>query len=315
MKVYIVSDLEGVACVFSRREGYINAMEYGTMELVAICEKLLANGVDEILINCFHIMEYHKFPKQVRFFHSEPTHDFFTPGLEEGFDVAMITGMHAMSGGVDKGNWRHTILPPPLSRAYSSIVEMRINGNPVGETAIIAMFAGLHHVPVVFFSGEHWACKEAKELIPGLEIVETKKGLSFYSAISRHPLAVAEESAEKALKALKLKDSIKPVITEGPVTIEVQYTFAQRATDAMATIKNAVRIDETTISVTYKDMQDLKDHFGCMRAPEDELHQKDLGFEQVTGFMTRTGVEPYSPSPTSLYPGQVDFALTGWGNK
>lgn len=235
--------------------------------------------------------------------------------MEEGFDVAMITGMHAMSGGVDKGCWRHTILPPPISRAYSSIEEMKINGRLVGETGIIAMFAGLHKVPVVFFSGDYWACAEAKELIPDIETVETKKGLSFYSAISRHPLAVAEESAEKALKALKLKDAIKPVVIEGPATIEVKYTFAQRATDAIATIKNAVRLDERTISVTYKDVQALKDNFGCMRAPEDELHQKDLGFEHVTGFMTRTGQEPYSPSPTSVYPGQVDFALTGWGNK
>lgn len=315
MKVYIVSDLEGVACVFSRREGYINAMEYGTMELVAICEKLLANGVEEILINCFHIMEYHKFPKQVRFFHSEPTHDFFTPCLEEGYDVVMITGMHAMSGGVDKGNWRHTILPPPITRAYSGIEEMRINGIPVGETGIIAMFSGLHKVPVVFLSGEHYACEEAKELIPGIMTVETKKGLSFYSAVSRHPLAVAEESAEKALKALKLKDVVKPLIIDGPLTIEVTYTFAQKASDAMATIKNVERIDERTISVTYRNMQELKDNFGCMRAPEDELHQKDTGFERVTGFMTRTGAEPYFPGPTYPYPGQVDFALTGWGNK
>lgn len=315
MKVYIVSDLEGVACVFSRREGYINAMEYGTMELAAICEKLLANGVDDILVNCFHIMEYHKFPKQVRFFHSEPTHDFFTPCMEEGFDVAMITGMHAMSGGVDKGCWRHTFLPPPISRAYSSIEVMKINGKPVGETAIIAMFAGLHKVPVVFISGDYWACEEAKALIPGIETVETKKGLSFYSAISRHPLAVAEESSEKALKALKLKEAIRPIILDGSVTIEVKYTFAQRATDAIDTIKNAVRVDERTISVTYKDLQALKDNFGCMRAPEDAAHQMDTGFERVTGFMTRTGQEPYSPNPTVPYPGQVDFALTGWGNK
>lgn len=58
MKVYICSDLEGAACVFSRREGYVNAAEYGAMELIAICEALLANGVDDILINCFHILPY-----------------------------------------------------------------------------------------------------------------------------------------------------------------------------------------------------------------------------------------------------------------
>jgi len=315
MKVYIVSDLEGVACVFSRREGYVNAMEYGTMELVAICEKLLANGVDEILINCFHIMQYHSFPKQVRFFHSEPTHDFFTPCLEEGFDAVMITGMHAMSGGVDKGCWRHTVLPPPMSRAYSSIEEMRINGKPVGETALIAMFAGLHKVPVVFLSGDYWACEEAKALIPGILTVETKKGMSFYSAVSRHPQAVAEESAEKTYNALKCINKIDPVLVKSPVKVEVVYTFAERAADAIATIKNAIRIDERTIGVEYKSFVEFKNNFGCMRAPEDILHQKDAGFERVTGFITRTGREPYRPSPTYPYTEQEDFALSGWGNK
>jgi len=315
MKVYIVSDLEGVACVFSRREGYVNAMEYGTMELVAICEKLLANGVDEILINCFHIMEYHKFPKQVRFFHSEPTHDFFTPCMEEGFDAVMITGMHAMSGGVDKGCWRHTVLPPPMSRAYSSIEEVRINGKPVGETALIAMFAGLHKLPVVFLSGDYWACEEVKELIPGIITVETKKGMSFYSAVSRHPQAVADESAEKSLEALKIRDSINPVIVEDPVMVEVTYTFAERAADAATTINNAVRINERTVGVEYKSFNDFKNNFGCMRAPEDALHQKDLNFEHVTGFFTRTGREPFKHNPTYPYTEQEDFALSGWGNK
>lgn len=65
MKVYIFADQEGVAGVFSRREKYLYATEYATMELAAICEALLANGVDEILLNSVHVVEYHKLPKQV----------------------------------------------------------------------------------------------------------------------------------------------------------------------------------------------------------------------------------------------------------
>ena len=63
MKVYIFADQEGVAGVFNRREGYLNASEYATMELAAICEALLDNGVTEIVLNTIHIMEYHKLPK------------------------------------------------------------------------------------------------------------------------------------------------------------------------------------------------------------------------------------------------------------
>ena len=69
MKIYIFADQEGVAGVFNRREGYLNASEYATMELAAICEALLDNGVSEIVLNTIHIMEYHKLPKPVRIIH------------------------------------------------------------------------------------------------------------------------------------------------------------------------------------------------------------------------------------------------------
>ena len=313
MKVYICSDLEGVACVVSRREGYINAMEYGTMELVAICEKLLANGVDDILINCFHILQYEKFPKQVRFFHSEPTPDFFTPCMEEGFDVAMITGMHAMSGGVDRGCWRHTMSPPPLSKAYSSIDTLWYNGRPVGETGMFAAFAGAHGVPVVYVSGDSWACKEAEALIPGVETCAVKEGKSFFSAVSLHPALAAERSAEAALRALHNPNGVKPVDFGSPFTVQVRFGFAHRAADAVQMIPGAVRVDETTVEMAYENVKDFAAHIGCLRAPEDALHQRDTGFERVTGLMTRYGPEPYLAEPAYGYPVQVDFAATNWG--
>ena len=308
MKVYILSDLEGVACVFSRREGYVNAMEYGTMELVAVCEKLLANGVDDILINCFHQLEFHKFPRQVRFFHSEPSHDFFTPCLDETFDFAMITGMHAMSGGpVDRGCWRHTITPPPLTRAYSAIDEISLNGVAVGETGLFAAFAGTKNVPVVYLSGDQWACEEAEALIPGIVTCAVKKGASFYSALSLHPAEAAARSADAALNALNNFKKIKPYVIDGALDVRVRFGHAHRASDSMVTIKNAKRIDEYTIEINYENMVQFMDDIGCMRAPEDALHQRDLGFERVTGIMTRYGSEPYLAHPGFDYPRQKDF--------
>lgn len=313
MKVYIVSDLEGVACVFSRREGYINATEYGTMELVAICEELLSNGVKDITLNCFHIMEYHKFPKEVKFIHSEPTYDFLTTCLDDSYDALMITGMHAMSGGVDKGVWRHTISPPHISKAYAGIHELRINGRPTGEAGLIALFAGVKNVPTVYLSGDEWACREIEQLIPDIETLAVKKGLSFYSAISLHPEKAAELSAEASVNALKKRKDISPVKVEGNLAVEVDYTFPQRAADAMSAMKNLERVNETTVRANYKDVDEFISNFGCIRAPEDELHQKDIGYDTVTGFFTRTGPEPYQSLATSPYKQQIDFALTNWG--
>lgn len=312
MKVYILSDLEGVACVFSRREGYGNAMEYGTMELAEVCRKLLDHGVSEILINCLHPMEYHKFPQQVEFVHAEPTSDLLTSCLDDSFDMAMVTGMHAMAGGPDQGCWRHTLLPPPISQAYSSIAELRVNGVPIGEAGLFALFAGIRHVPVVYLSGDYWACEEIKRMIPGIETCAVKKGTNFYSAKSLHPLEAARQSAEAAVRALRLKGAAKPYEIDGSLEVQCRYTFANRAADAMKLVEGARRVDEYTVAAVYENALEFRKHLGCFRAPEDQLHQRDLGLSTVSGFLARTGVEPYEVGPGFSYPRQVDFALSNW---
>jgi D-amino peptidase len=313
MKVYIVSDLEGAACVFSRREGYINAAEYATMELSAVCEALYKAGVEEIIVNCLHILDYHKFPQRVRFIHAEPTPDIFTNCLDSSFYMVMVTGMHAMAGGLNKGCWRHTFLPPPISQAYSSIAEMRVNGQPIGETGLIALFAGIHQVPLGYLSGDLWACREAEALLPGVATLAVKTGLSFYSAISLHPAEAAERSAEAAVKALKAKNKVKPLQLKTPLTVEVEYTFEHRAADTLRLMKTARRVDEKTVMASFASAEEFRDAFGNLRAPEDELHQADLEISCVSGFMARTGVEPYEYHPGFVYPGQIDFAFKNWG--
>ena len=298
MKVYIFVDQEGVAGVFSRRERYLNATEYATMELVAICESILAHGVKEIFLNSPHIIEYHRFPKPVRILHGLPRHDLFTEGLDANFDAAFIVGMHAMAGGREKGCWRHTVLPHPISYAYSAVEAVWLNDRIVGETGLFAAFAGIHDVPVVLLTGDHWACLEAEELIPGIETVAVKKGTSYFSAISMTPPAAADASAAGAVRALGKVDSIQPVKIEGPATLRVRYLFPERATDAMQAVAGAMRVDERTVAVTYPNLAALRDNLGTIRAPELEIFAQDAGFQQTTGLFTRLGGEPYESKPT-----------------
>jgi len=266
MKVYIWADQEGVAGVFSRREKYHFGPEYATLELAAICEALLQNGVTEILLNTVHVIEYHKLPEQVQIFHGEPGHDLFTEGLDESFAAALMVGLHAMAGGREKGCWRHTILPHPITRAYSSVEAVWLNDLLVGEIGLFAAFAGIHNVAVVLTTGDYWACLEAEELIPGMETVAVKKGTSYFSAISLTPQAAARASAAAAVRALKKIGTIQPLKVSGPVTLKVRYTFAERATDAMSTVAGARRLDEFTVAATYPSMADLRDNFGTLRA-------------------------------------------------
>lgn len=304
MKIYISADQEGVAGVFSRRERYLNAVEYATIELAAVCEAVLAEGVDEIFLNSVHIIEYHKLPKKVRILHGLPNGNWYTKGLDASYDAAFVVGQHAMAGGREKGCWRHTILPHPISQAYSSVEAVWLNDLLVGETGLFAAFAGIHDVPVVLLTGDHWACIEAEELLGDIETVAVKEGTSYFSAISMTPQAAAEASAEGAVRALGKVGHVEPFRMEGPVTLKVRYLFPERATDAVHAIEEAQRVDERTVAATYPSLSELRDHLGCIRAPELEIYARDMGLERTTGFFTRLGEEPYRGQSTYPVPGR-----------
>ena len=298
MRIYIFADQEGVAGVFSRRERYSNAAEYATMELSAICEALLASDVDEILLNTVHVVDYHKLPTRVSILHGLPRRDLFSEGLDSTFDAALVVGMHEMAGGREKGCWRHTILPHPISHAYSAVEAVWLNDMAVGELGLFAAFAGIHEVPVVLVTGDHWACLEAQDLIPGVETVAVKKGTSYFSAISMHPMAAACASAEGAVRSLQSVGDARPLKIGGPATLKVRYQFAERATDAVSSVIGAQRIDERTVALSHDTLAELRDNFGTLRAPELEEFREDLGLKQTTGLFTRTGGEPYESKAT-----------------
>jgi len=302
MKIYILADQEGTAGVFSRREKYLFAREYATMELAAISEALLKAGVEEILINTLHPLDYHKLPSPVRILYGLPRHDLFTEEMDSSCGAAFIVGMHEMAGGREKGCWRHTILPHPIAYAYSSVEAVWLNDMLVGETGLFAALAGIHGVPVTLLTGDHWACLEAEEILPGIETVAIKKGTSYFSAVSMTPQAAAEASAAGAVRALGKIGKVRPLTIEGTVTLKVRYQFAQRATDAMAAVPGCTRIDERTVAVTYPDMVALRDNLGAIRAPDTDLYQKDIGQQATTGLFTRLGGEPFIPQPTMPLP-------------
>ena len=302
MRIYIFADQESVAGVFSRSEKYLFASEYATLELCAICEALLSRGVEGILINSLHTLEYDRLPEGVKVFHGLPTHHLFTEGIESGFDAAFIVGMHEMAGGSERGCWRHTILPHPISHAYSSVEAVWLNDRRVGETGLFAAFAGTHNIPVVLLTGDHWACLEAEELIPGLETVAVKEGRSYFSAISMTPSAAAKAAADGAARALGKVGTIKPWKIDGPVTLTVRYQFAERATDAVGAVPGARRVDERTVAVSYPSLAELGDNLGEIRAPETLTYAADMRQPRATGPFTRLGSEPYVSAPTFPLP-------------
>src|ERR687888_1182989 len=119
--------------------------------------------------------------------------------LERGVDAALFVGMHAMAGSGD-GVMAHTVSGADYHNLW-------FNGTQVGETGINAALCGTWGCPVLLVSGDHAACREAKELLgQGLTTVQVKQGLAVKSARMLAPVRareLVEAGARKALSHLK----------------------------------------------------------------------------------------------------------------
>lgn len=229
MRVYILTDLEGVAGVASfRNDTYADARFYRearrllTEEVNAAVRGCLEAGAAEIVVWDGHgpggvNPEGLHEEAQLLFGSDEPPQ----LGLDRGFDAAMFIGQHAMSG-TPKGN---------LAHSYSSrtVREMTLNGTPIGEVGVRTYLAGHFGVPVVLLSGDRAACEEAKGLLPEIETVAVKEGISLNCALSLSPKKAREMIQQGVREALGNRAKVAPLKLEPPYEFTVEYLSAEAA--------------------------------------------------------------------------------------
>ena len=128
-----------------------------------------------------------------------------------------MIGQHAMAG-VKTGNLNHT-------QNSSSIDYYKLNGKKIGEIAQWALRSGALGVPMIFLSGDEAACREAEELIDGIETAAVKQGLGRNSAISLSAQAAAEKIRTGIASALKkhIAQPLKPFALNGPFVLEKRF--------------------------------------------------------------------------------------------
>ena len=137
------------------------------------------------------------------------------PELDSSYAGVLFIGYHAMASS-EKGTLAHTFWGKPYQ-------DVKLNGKSCGETDIDAAIAGEYGVPVIFVSGCNECIKEAKEILPWAETVETKKSLANTRIISKHPKAVEKEIFEGVKKAAQRIDEMKPYIIPTPVELEIRF--------------------------------------------------------------------------------------------
>ena len=158
-------------------------------------------------------------------------------------DAVFFLGYHARTGDSD-GVGNETILG-------REIVEIRMNGKPVGESEINAAVCGQFGVPVVFASGDDLYEKELRETLPDIEFGLTKYALDRWTARCLSPQrshANIRAAAQAAVERARGRRGLRPISLEGPVSLSV--TFSSTAEALMASlVPGSVR--ETPRIVTY----------------------------------------------------------------
>jgi len=191
-KLYISADLEGVCGVVSPhhcaaepdRSAYDWAVSQLEMEVAAVVDAALDHGVSEILVNDSHCTMTNLYLEQVdprvSLLTGKPKRCAMSAGLDESFDAAIYVGYHAKAG-AHKGVLSHTF--------HNKLFDVSVNGVSYGEGGINALYASMvFGVPLVLASGDRAFVEEIHQLLPALETVETKIGLT-QTAAQCHPLA------------------------------------------------------------------------------------------------------------------------------
>lgn len=218
MKLYVMTDLEGVAGVLNFQEWtgpgkpyYELAKEFLTKEVNAAVDGFFEGDATEILVADGHG------PGAINIKLLDSRVDYLRGWgegpwplmLDETFDALAFVGQHAKSG-TPYGHLAHT-----QSTAY---LDLSINGISIGEFGQLAMCASELGVRTIFGSGDEAFTKEAQKLTPGLETVAVKRGVKpgkgdeltkeeyrrfTSSAIHTHPVRARRMIRGSALRAIR----------------------------------------------------------------------------------------------------------------
>jgi D-amino peptidase len=218
MKIYLMTDMEGVSGVVNYRDWCVPGGRYYedgkmllTLEVNAAVEGFFEAGAAEV-----HVVDGHghgginpilldRRACYIRHFKRPNPYPLF---LDSAYDAIAWVGQHAKAG-TEYAHLPHT--------GNFRVIDYTINGVSIGEFGQVAICGATMGVRSIFGAGDEAFTKEAKSLIPGLETVAVKKGLQDgtgdecdteayrdrnLSALHLHPEAARERIREGARRAL-----------------------------------------------------------------------------------------------------------------
>jgi D-amino peptidase len=248
--VFVITDAEGVAGVCRQDQTDPKDAEMRqllTGEINAAVEGFLAGGADEVVV-----WDGHDGSQTLSALTIHPKARLLMGGLgvtmtldERRYAAVAFIGQHSKAN-VQRGIMAHS---------YSSlgIQNMKMNGQPVGETETRAALAGWYGLPVILLTGDRAAADELRAIVPGAELAVVKEGLGRYTCLSMSAQEARETIRAAATRAMKKISQIRPYRIDGPVTIEIEYTTRNSLGIDAGRAPGAEVVDDRTIRYRGKD--------------------------------------------------------------
>lgn len=256
MKIYIITDLEGIAGVArwdqtgADQPGYAQATRLMTEELRACVAGIQSVAADaEIWVWDAHgpgSIDVERFPRGALLLNRGPIEP---PAFLDGsFDAVFFLGQHAKAG-TPNGNLAHTY----SSQSYAWF---KINDIELGEFGCRAALAGSLGVPTVFVSGDDTMLAEARALIPDIHGAQVKVGLGPQLALHLAPEDARDLVRDTAAQATAHLGEITPFTIPGPPYEQVIRIVGR--TDPNHLLRQGFRqVDAQIYAKTAQRLQDL----------------------------------------------------------
>lgn len=254
LKVYVSSDMEGIAGLVSGTQVSAGERDYavGRRLMIAETNAAIAGAFDadatEVLVNDSHGSQTNllaeELDRRASLITGSPKPAGMMQGIDSTFHAVVFIGYHAQASTAD------AVLGHTYSGALKSV---KLNGREVGEYGLNAAIAGHFGVPVVFIAGDRAVVEQARALIPGVEGLAVKEGIGQTAARTLHPAEARERIAAGVRTALGRRSQIRPVQLARPVTIEVEVSNVEYA-DAAMLVPGMRRVAGRVVSYAAPDM-------------------------------------------------------------
>jgi D-amino peptidase len=251
MRVFISSDIEGTAGIVDWEQVRGPGAEYEigrkllTDEVNAAIDGAVQAGANHVLVNDAHRTMYNLRPGELHhhasYLSGRHKPRYMMEGLDATFDAVFMVAYHGAIGA------EHAI----LSHTYNPLAvwEARLNGAAVGESALNALVALHHRVPVVLITGDDATAEEAQPFLPGVEAVVVKRSITRFAAESLHPDRACQLIRDGAARALARVATIPPPAIELPATLEVTFLTADMA-EMSTSIRGVERAGVRAVTIT-----------------------------------------------------------------